>query len=100
MVHLEPVDQTNDIVKTPGQVKVSLWHLDPAADEHLLGEWTLSAEQLKTMWGHSLTSRYYRLTFDLPKTMPDKAEDLTVKVEFTDYLTGKVLKAQTPIAAR
>lgn len=99
-VHLEPIDQTEDVVKAPGQVKVSLWHLDPQANQHLLGEWILSAEQLKTMWGHSLTGRYYRLTFNLTEPLPDKTEEFTVKIEFTDYLTGKVLTAQTVLAAR
>jgi hypothetical protein len=100
IIHLEPVDQAEDIVKAPGEVRVSLWRLEPAADKHLLAEWAVSAEQLKTTWGHSLTGRYYRLTFALPEGMPNKPEDLTVKVEFTDYLTGRILTAQTPITAR
>ncbi|HPY77032.1 MAG TPA: hypothetical protein PLQ45_04245 [Anaerohalosphaeraceae bacterium] len=100
IILLEPVDQAGDIVKSPGQVHVSLWRLDPTAEEYLLAEWALSAEQIKKMWGHSLTGRYYRLTFALPAGVPKKTEDLTVRVEFTDYLTGKILKTQAPVRAR
>lgn len=99
-VYITPIDQAEDTVKAPGQVRVQLWHLDEAAPQPLVGEWTVSPEQLKTCWGHALTSRYYRLKFDLPQSLGDKTDDLTLKVEFTDYLTGKHLKAQTPIAAQ
>lgn len=96
-VHLEPIDQTEDIIKAPGQVKVSLWHLDPSAKEYLLDEWTVTAEQLKTLWGHSLFSRYYRLQFPLPEKVRGITADLTVKVTFTDYFTGKTVTAQKAI---
>ena len=96
-VHLVPIDQAEDTVKVPGQVHISLWHLNPSAEEYLAGEWTVSAEQLKTLWGHSLLGRYYRLKFDLPEGLPNQTEDLTVKVTFTDYLTGKTVKAQKAI---
>jgi len=99
-IHLVPIDQTGDVIKAPGQVSVSLWNLNTSAAENLLGEWTVPAEDLKAMWGHSLTGRYYRLKLDLPQALQTESEDLTVKVKFTDYLTGKVLKAQTPIATR
>lgn len=96
-VHLEPIDHAEDVIKAPGQVHVSLWCLNPSAEEYLAGEWTVSAEQLKTLWGHSLFGHYYRLKFDLPESLQNKTEDLTVKVTFTDYLTGKTVKAQKAI---
>ena len=64
-VHLEPVDQAGDVVKAPGEVRVSLWHLNPASGDYLLGEWTVSPEELKTKWGRSLMGAYYRLMWDL-----------------------------------
>ncbi|HOQ03763.1 MAG TPA: hypothetical protein PKY88_00920 [Anaerohalosphaeraceae bacterium] len=99
-VHLEPVDQAGDVVKAPGQVHVSLWHLDVSAGEHLLGLWTVGAEELKTKWGRSLMGAYYRLMWNVEAILPEKACELTVKVEFTDYLTGKVLRTQKPLRIR
>ena len=99
-VHLEPVDQAGDVVKAPGEVKVSLWYLNPAAGDYLVGEWTVSPEELKTKWGRSLMGTYYRLMWDAAALLPEKPDDLTVKVKFTDYLTGKVLKAQSPLQVR
>ncbi len=96
-VHLEPLDQAGDVVKAPGQVRVCLWHLDPSAREHLLGDWSVSAEELKTKWGRSFLGAYYRLMWDVGEILPEKPVDLTVKVEFTDYLTGKVLRTQSPL---
>lgn len=99
-VHLEPIDQAGDVVKVPGQVHVSLWHLDVSAQEHLLGEWTVKAEELKTKWGRSLMGAYYRLMWNVEAILPEKADELTVKVEFTDYLTGKVFRTQKPLRIR
>lgn len=99
-VHLEPVDQAGDVVKAPGEVRVSLWYLNPASGDYLLGEWTVSPEELKTKWGRSLMGAYYRLMWDAAALLPEKLDDLTVKAEFTDYLTGKVLKAQSPLQVR
>lgn len=99
-VHLEPVDQAGDAVKAPGEIHVSLWHLDVSAQEHLLGAWTVSAEELKTKWGRSLMGAYYRLMWNVEAILPEKACELTVKVEFTDYLTGKVLRTQKPLRVR
>lgn len=99
-VHLEPIDQAGDVVKAPGEIHVSLWHLDVSAQEHLLGAWSVSAEELKTKWGRSLLGAYYRLLWNVEAVLPPNAEDLTVKVEFTDYLTGKVLRTQAPLRVR
>ncbi|MEJ5260897.1 MAG: hypothetical protein WHS88_11985 [Anaerohalosphaeraceae bacterium] len=99
-VHLEPLDQAGDVVKAPGEIHVSLWHLDVSAQEHLLGAWSVSAEELKTKWGRSLMGAYYRLMWNVEAILPEKACELTVKVEFTDYLTGKVLRTQKPLRVR
>jgi hypothetical protein len=99
-IHLEPVDQAGDVIKAPGQVHVSLWLLDVSAQEHLLADWTVSAEELKAKWGRSFLGVYYRLMWNVESILPPNAEELTVKVEFTDYLTGKVLRTQGPLAVR
>jgi hypothetical protein len=40
---------------------------------------------------------YYRLTFDAAGVPPADRQELTVKVAFTDYLTGKVLRRQAVV---
>jgi len=99
-VHVIPIDQAEDTVKTPGSMEVSLWQLDPHAEEHLLGQWTVTAQQARTLWGRSLLGRYYRLKFDLPSAAQNHPDDLTVKVTFTDYLTGKTLQSQKTLGPR
>ena len=49
------------------------------------------------MWFATLITINYRLVFDVPETVENLDVPLTVKVTFTDYLTGKIFKAQKVI---
>ena len=40
---------------------------------------------------------YFRLTFDVSELLGDNEKELTVKVTFTDYITGNILRKQKVI---
>ena len=42
-------------------------------------------------------TNYYRLTFDIAEIPAGQGQELTVKVRFVDYVTGKTLTAQKVI---
>ena len=53
---------------------------------------------LKMKWASTVMTNYFRLRFDVIELLKDAdAEELTVKVTFTDYITGKVLRKQAVI---
>ena len=93
IVYIQPIDGEGDIVKATGAVDVQLddW------EGRKLGRWHVGADELKELWFATILIINYRLTFDLPETIDDFEEPLTVKVAFTDYLTGKVFKEQKEI---
>jgi cell division protein FtsB len=100
IVYVQPIDQDGDTVKSAGQIDVQLWDLNKADSNALLGEWHVGPDQLRKLWLTTLLASNYRLTFDVA----DKAElfksasdGLTVKVAFTDYLTGKTFQEQKVI---
>ena len=97
IVYVRPSDETGDTVKTPGSVEVQLWDLDSESSEAMLASWQLGPEQIKTLWASTLMTNYYRLTFDVSEILDGQAQELTVKVRFTDYMTGKSLTAQKVI---
>jgi len=97
IVYIQPMDEDGDIVKATGAVDVQLWDLNKKADQALLGQWHVTPDKLKKLWFATLITINYRLTFDVADKIENFEEPLTVKVTFTDYLSGKVFKEQKVI---
>jgi len=94
IIYVQPIDRDGDVVKAPGEVDVELWDLEREPGEAKLGDWRIKPEELRKLWFDAVMSTNYRLTFDVGEMAIDPTEPLTVKVAFTDYLTGKVFKDQ------
>lgn len=99
IVYIQPVDKQGDTIKAAGDVDVQLWDLNKTDSEALIDEWRVGPEELKKLWFATMLKINYRLTFDVADNIESMEEPLTVKVTFTDYLTGKVLKEQKVIKA-
>ncbi len=97
IVHVQPIDLDGDIIKTAGAVDVQLWDLNKEQGQALLGQWHIEPNDLKKLWSSGFLTTSYRLTFDVADKIDEYEEPLTVKVTFTDYLTGKVFKEQKVI---
>lgn len=97
VVYVEPRDAKQDTIKAAGNMQVELWNLAAAPEQAKLAAWEIGPEELKGLWGRGLLGAYYRLTFPLEGVLKGNEKDLTVKVEFTDYLTGKILTGQKVI---
>ena len=96
IVYVQPVDEAGDVVKASGTVDVQLWDLSADPNRALLGAWHVDPQDLHKMWFATLVTINYRLMFDRPLDVPlDKP--LTVKVVFTDGLTGQVFTEQIVI---
>ena len=97
IVYVRPIDETGDVIKAAGAVDVQLWDLNASSGEALIGQWTVEPEALKTLWSGTVMTNYYRLTFDVKNLLVGETEELTVKVQFTDYVTGKIFREQKVI---
>jgi outer membrane murein-binding lipoprotein Lpp len=100
IVYIQPIDEQGDIVKASGAVDVQLWDLNKKAGQALLGQWHVKPDELKKLWFATILIINYRLTFDVADKIERFEEPLTVKVTFTDYLSGKVFKEQKVIKPR
>ena len=100
IVYIQPIDEEGDIVKAAGAVDVQLWDLNKESGEALLGQWNVEPDELKKSWFATLIIINYRLTFDVAGLIASDEEALTVKVTFTDYLSGKVFEEQKVIKPR
>jgi hypothetical protein len=100
IVYIQPIDEEGDVVKATGAVDVQLWDLNRDEDNALVGSWHVGPEELKELWFATIITTNYRLTFDVSDKIEEFKEPLTVKVTFTDYLTGKVFQEQRVIKPR
>ena len=97
VVYLKPRDTAQDTVKAPGQATIELWDLNKPENDAKLMEWTIPPDQLHTAWGGTIFHSYYRIALPLEMALKSQTE-YTLKVTFTDYLSGKVLTNQTTVA--
>ncbi len=96
-VYIETLDTAQDFIKAVGTAQVELWDLDANPTAAKLAEWSLTPEQLHPLWGGNVFAGYYRLSFPVAGIVTGQEKTLTVKVTFTDTLSGKVLRDQTTI---
>ena len=82
-----------DIVKAAGTAHVQLWNLEDPNGQALLGQWQVRPAELHKCWISALVSDY-RIILDVSATPELLAQPLTVKVTFTDYLTGEIFRDQ------
>jgi len=97
IVYIQPIDQDGDVVKATGSVEVQLWNLNRPNGNALLGQWRVEPDELRKLWFATLITINYRLTFDVADKIEKLEEPLTVKLTFTDHLSGKVFKEQKVI---
>ncbi len=97
IVYVEPIDETGDAIKAAGAVEVQLWDLNKPSAEALVSKWSIGPEELRKLWFDTIAMTSYRLTYDVSTLVGNYDKPLTVKVSFTDYLSGKVFTDQKTI---
>jgi len=97
IVYVQPVDETGDVFKAAGSVDVQLWDLNKDQGKARLGRWTVGADELKKLWFATMMTINYRLTFNAAGIVKDFTGPLTVRVAFTEYLTGRTFTEQKVI---
>jgi hypothetical protein len=97
LVYIQPMDEYGDIVKATGLVEIQLWDLSNKDGQALLGQWKTEPAELKKLWFATLITVNYRLNFNITGKVEKFDRPLTVKIKFTDYLSGKVFEEQKVI---
>jgi outer membrane murein-binding lipoprotein Lpp len=99
IVYIQTIDEQGDALKAAGNIEVELWNLNKPDNKALLGQWKVGPDELKKLWFATMITSNYRLTFNVADIIDNLQEPLTLRVTFTDYLTGKVFNEQKAIKA-
>ena len=94
-VNVAPIDQYGSVLKAAGSVKVQVFDLAATQAGNLLAECDYDPNAAAKNWASGLFSSYYAFTLPLPA--PPAHRELTVRAEFTEYLTGKTFITQQVI---
>ncbi len=97
VVYLHTRDGSGDGIKSTGRLRVALWDLGQPQNRALVEEWELGPEELKSKWTSGMLGSFYRLHFPVKDYMGELGDELTVKAEFLDYLTGEQFETQTVV---
>ena len=92
-VYLKPIDQDGATIKAAGSVTIELYDLAAPKGKKLIGTYTWTVDQAAKTWTSFVL---YHYKFDCKwKSGPPAHDDVTVRVAFVDYLSGKRFTAQT-----
>lgn len=93
-VYLRPLDRDGDTIKVAGDIKVQFFDLAAELGATLIGEYDFASDQVGKLWYGKLLTNHYKLKCPW-KSTPPAHPDITARVTFTDFLTQRVLTAQT-----
>ena len=93
VVFVRPIDREGDPIKVAGRLRVELYDLTAPTGQKLIGACEFGPDALAKLWYGRLWTYHY--TVRCPWKRPPRTNEVTVRVTFIDYLTKRVLTAQT-----
>lgn len=95
-VAVSPIDQHGSVIKAVGSVRVRVMDLAALEDRNIVAECEYDANATAERWFGGMFGGYYGFECNWPSGPPAR-EELTVRVEFTEYLSGKTFAEQKTI---
>ncbi len=97
-VYFKPVDRDGDAIKAAGDIRVELFDLaDPAGGRPFATQTIPVADAGRHWYGKLMT---YHYTVKCPWQARPKNAEITVRVTFVDYITQRVMTAQSVVTVR
>ena len=93
-LYLALADAQGDTIKAAGDVAIEVWDLAAPAQEQRLGHWLFPAQELAQYWLGGPMANHYRFKLAWPHGSLPQHRNLTVKLTFTDALTGQTFEIQ------
>jgi len=93
-VYLKPVDRYGDVIKVAGDIRIQLYDLAAQPDRNLIGEYFVPIDQVAKLWHGKLLTNHFTIKCPWPKGPPEH-DEVTIRAVFVDYLTKRVVSAQS-----
>ena len=93
-VYLKPIDRDGDPIKVAGDVRIELYDLANPPDQNLIGQYVIPVEEVSRLWYGKLATYHYTIRCPWQNGPPQHTE-ITIRATFVDYLTRRVITAQS-----
>lgn len=94
-VRFTPIDRVGTPIKRAGTVEIKLFDLADDESPQQIGRCTIAVEKIGEYWsGHFGT---FHFSIPCRWDRPPSKQEMTIRVAFTEYLTGRVFTAQTNV---
>ena len=93
-VYLHPIDPDGSTVKAAGSVKIQIFDLALPAERNIIGLYEWSVDDMSKCFSGGFMTYHFSFVCPWKKNTLPEHEQLTVRVEFLDYLTGKTFTTQ------
>jgi len=94
VVYLELYDMEEDEIKAAGEVEIELWDLEAEQGRRRIGQWRFGLEETARHWLSGPLTDHYKFKLTWPETSRPRHPNLTLKLSFTDALSGNVFELQ------
>lgn len=90
-VHVVPTDEDNQTLKAAGKFAITVYDFS-SEERPLIGKKEFSLEEAREAWhGQAFLFNY---VLRVPLEREPKSEEVLIRVEFTDELTGRIVEAE------
>ncbi len=102
VAYVRPIDADGDVIKAAGAIVMDVFDLANPPERHLGAHCELDVDHTRQAWRGRLWTNHFtvKCPWPPPDRKPPEHRDLTIRVQFTDYLTGKTFLAETPCRIR
>jgi hypothetical protein len=94
-VYIQPIDQQGSVLKAAGSVRIRAFDLSAPEDQALVADCSFAPDEVGKNWHGGFG--VYHFSFECPFSQAPQGDELAVRVEFTDYLTGRTFTQQTSV---
>ena len=93
-------DAENQAIKAAGQVDIELLDLAAGVSGMQVGNWHYGIAEVTDYWLAGLMADHYRFKLTWPDQAPPQHANLTIKLVYTDGLTGRVMEIQKMVTIK
>ncbi len=102
VAYVQPVDVKGHVIKVAGSIRMQVFDLANPPGRQVVAEGEWDVDHVADMWNGRLWTGHYtvKCPWPPPDRKPPDHRELTIRVEFTDLLTGKTFTAQKVVEVK
>lgn len=96
VAYVQPIDADGHVIKAAGSLRMEVFDLANPPERSLVAQGEWDADHTRPTWNGRMWTHHFtvRCPWPPPDRQPPDHDELTVRVQFTDLLTGKTFTAQ------